>query len=162
MPDAEPTETPAGVRPRGDRRPAPSRVREVLAEAVEALGGQERPGQVQMAEEVARSFGDGWHLLVQAGTGTGKSLAYLVPALLHDKRVVIATAGQAAVASAAAAGAAAVVGRAIVRAAARRPARRPAAAPGRLRRAASVVWLVVAWTASTSRSVLAMVVSSLR
>ena len=35
---------------------------------------------------------DGTHLLVQAGTGTGKSLAYLVPALLHDSRVVVATA----------------------------------------------------------------------
>ncbi|RYP86937.1 ATP-dependent DNA helicase [Nocardioides guangzhouensis] len=45
-----------------------------------------------MAEEVARSFDDGLHLLVQAGTGTGKSLAYLVPSMLHHKRVVVATA----------------------------------------------------------------------
>jgi ATP-dependent DNA helicase DinG len=45
-----------------------------------------------MAEAVARAFGEEEHLLVQAGTGTGKSLGYLVPALLHDKRVVIATA----------------------------------------------------------------------
>src|SRR3712207_6019596 len=37
-------------------------------------------------------MGDGVHLLVQAGTGTGKSLAYLVPALLHPDRVVVATA----------------------------------------------------------------------
>jgi ATP-dependent DNA helicase DinG len=64
----------------------------VLAGAVEALGGQERPGQIQMAEAVARAMEQHEHLLVQAGTGTGKSLAYLVPALLHDKRVVIATA----------------------------------------------------------------------
>ncbi|MBM0124162.1 ATP-dependent DNA helicase [Pimelobacter simplex] len=45
-----------------------------------------------MAEAVADAFADKEHLLVQAGTGTGKSLGYLVPALLHDQRVVIATA----------------------------------------------------------------------
>ena len=67
-------------------------VREVLAAAVEALGGQERAGQIEMAEAVAAAMDDGVHLLVQAGTGTGKSLGYLVPALLHDKRVVVATA----------------------------------------------------------------------
>ncbi len=67
-------------------------VREVLATAVEALGGEERPGQVEMAEAVADAFGGQQHLLVQAGTGTGKSLGYLVPALLHDRRVVVATA----------------------------------------------------------------------
>lgn len=67
-------------------------VRDVLAAAVGAVGGSERPGQVAMAEAVAQSFADGRHLLVQAGTGTGKSLGYLVPALLHDRRVVVATA----------------------------------------------------------------------
>ncbi len=72
--------------------PPTSRVREVLAGAVEALGGQERAGQIQMAEAVARAMSSGEHLLVQAGTGTGKSLGYLVPALLHDRRVVVATA----------------------------------------------------------------------
>jgi ATP-dependent DNA helicase DinG len=56
-------------------------VAELLALAVAALGGSERPGQVQMAEAVARAFDTGEHLAVQAGTGTGKSLAYLVPAL---------------------------------------------------------------------------------
>ena len=45
-----------------------------------------------MAEAVAEAFGEEQHLLVQAGTGTGKSLAYLVPALLHEGRVVVATA----------------------------------------------------------------------
>ncbi|GAA2130013.1 ATP-dependent DNA helicase [Nocardioides bigeumensis] len=64
----------------------------VLAAAVAALGGSERPGQVAMAEAVAAAFTREEHLLVQAGTGTGKSLAYLVPALLHDSRVVVATA----------------------------------------------------------------------
>jgi ATP-dependent DNA helicase DinG len=67
-------------------------VPEVLAAAVEALGGQEREGQVAMAEAVASAFDAGQHLLVQAGTGTGKSLAYLVPSLLHGDRVVVATA----------------------------------------------------------------------
>jgi ATP-dependent DNA helicase DinG len=69
-----------------------TRVREMLAAAVDALGGEERPGQIQMAEAVARAMSSAEHLLVQAGTGTGKSLGYLVPALLHDRRVVVATA----------------------------------------------------------------------
>ncbi len=67
-------------------------VKDVLAAAVESLGGQERAGQIQMAEAVARAMESGEHLLVQAGTGTGKSLGYLVPALLHHRRVVVATA----------------------------------------------------------------------
>ena len=67
-------------------------VRQLLAVAVAAVGGSERPGQVQMAEAVAEALRTDTHLLVQAGTGTGKSLAYLVPALLHDDRVVVATA----------------------------------------------------------------------
>ncbi|MFC7504647.1 DEAD/DEAH box helicase, partial [Nocardioides sp. GCM10030258] len=67
-------------------------VRELLATAVAALGGQQRDGQVAMADAVAGAFADKEHLLIQAGTGTGKSLGYLVPALLHDRRVVIATA----------------------------------------------------------------------
>lgn len=70
----------------------PTPVRDLLTTAVAALGGQERAGQVAMAEAVGRAFAEREHLLVQAGTGTGKSLGYLVPALLHDKRVVVATA----------------------------------------------------------------------
>ena len=69
-----------------------SRVREVLHAAVGSVGGVERPGQVEMAEAVAAAMKEERHLLVQAGTGTGKSLGYLVPSLLHGKRVVIATA----------------------------------------------------------------------
>lgn len=76
--------------PETDTAAAP--VQEVLATAVGALGGQQRDGQVQMATEVAEAMEEGRHLLVQAGTGTGKSLGYLVPAMLHDKRVVVATA----------------------------------------------------------------------
>ena len=67
-------------------------IRTVLHAAVSAVGGEDRPGQLEMAEAVAKALNDKEHLLVQAGTGTGKSLAYLVPSLLHDKRVVIATA----------------------------------------------------------------------
>lgn len=67
-------------------------VTRLLESAVEGLGGQTRPGQVAMAKAVAKALTDDEHLLVQAGTGTGKSLGYLVPALLHDQRVVVATA----------------------------------------------------------------------
>ncbi len=67
-------------------------VREVLTRAVTALGGTEREGQVAMVEAVSEALSSERHLLVQAGTGTGKSLAYLVPALVHDQRVVVATA----------------------------------------------------------------------
>ncbi|MFH8473803.1 ATP-dependent DNA helicase [Streptomyces sp. NPDC018000] len=65
---------------------------ELLHAAVTAVGGTERPGQAAMAEAVAEAVDDNAHLLVQAGTGTGKSLGYLVPALAHGERVVVATA----------------------------------------------------------------------
>ena len=51
----------------------------LLAAAVAGIGGAERPGQVAMAEAVRHAIESGEHLAVQAGTGTGKSLAYLVP-----------------------------------------------------------------------------------
>lgn len=61
-----------------------------------ALGGSERTGQIEMAEAVARAFDSGEHLAVQAGTGTGKSLAYLVPAIARavaaEEPVVVSTA----------------------------------------------------------------------
>jgi len=73
-----------------------SQVQELLAKAVAAIGGTERPGQTKMAQAVWHAMTDGEHLAVQAGTGTGKSLAYLVPALLltAEKRgpVVVSTA----------------------------------------------------------------------
>lgn len=68
------------------------RVREALDAAVTAINGSPRSGQLKMAEAVANALSDRHHLLVQAGTGTGKSLAYLVPALVHGKRVLVATA----------------------------------------------------------------------
>lgn len=58
-------------------------------------GYEDRPGQVRMAELVAGAIHDGRHLIVQAGTGTGKTLAYLVPALVSGKRTVVATATKA-------------------------------------------------------------------
>ena len=50
-----------------------------------------RAGQVDMAARVARVFEDGGVLLAEAGTGTGKTLAYLVPAILSRQRVLIST-----------------------------------------------------------------------
>jgi ATP-dependent DNA helicase DinG len=68
----------------------------LLATAVQGIGGAERPGQVQMAEAVRHAIETGEHVAVQAGTGTGKSLAYLVPAVRHaattGSTIVVATA----------------------------------------------------------------------
>ena len=55
-------------------------------------GGEVREGQAAMAEAVVSAIGKERHLVVQAGTGTGKSLGYLVPALLSGKRIVVSTA----------------------------------------------------------------------
>ncbi len=68
------------------------KVRSALDVAVAAIGGEPRSGQIEMAEAVANALSDRHHLLVQAGTGTGKSLAYLVPALVSGKKVLVATA----------------------------------------------------------------------
>ncbi len=58
-------------------------------------GGERREGQRQMAVAVSTSIAERRHLVVQAGTGTGKSLAYLIPAALAGQRVVVATATKA-------------------------------------------------------------------
>jgi len=54
-----------------------------------------REGQVRMAEAIARSFVDKKHLIVEAGTGTGKTLAYLIPAINESirtkKRIIVST-----------------------------------------------------------------------
>ena len=69
---------------------------ELLDVALAAMpGSQSREGQHRMAEAVAAALRSREHLLVQAGTGTGKSLAYLVPALASGKKVVVATATKA-------------------------------------------------------------------
>ncbi|WP_280369891.1 ATP-dependent DNA helicase, partial [Nocardia wallacei] len=68
----------------------------LLATAVDALGGAARKGQQTMAAAVAHSIDTKEHLAVQAGTGTGKSLAYLIPSLRHavqtGRTVVVSTA----------------------------------------------------------------------
>src|ERR1700756_3368259 len=57
------------------------------------IGGYEhRPGQLQMAEAVNDAFENRHHVVVEAGTGTGKTLAYLLPAICSGRRVVISTA----------------------------------------------------------------------
>ena len=80
----EPPEAPSG----------PLTAAEALARVTSALpeGGEARPGQVAMAEAVEEALVEHRHLIVQAGTGTGKSLAYLVPAAQLGRPVVVATA----------------------------------------------------------------------
>jgi ATP-dependent DNA helicase DinG len=58
-------------------------------------GGEHRPEQQEMCRAVAEAMTTRTHLVVQAGTGTGTSLAYLVPAALGGKKVVVATATKA-------------------------------------------------------------------
>ena len=76
--------------------PGEERALDALDGAVGRLGGGPRRGQREMTRRVARAIASGTHLLVQAGTGTGKSLAYLVPAMIHavddGERAVVSTA----------------------------------------------------------------------
>ncbi len=74
-----------------------SEIRAALAAVTSILGaaGETRPGQAAMAEAVARAIHDDRHLIVQAGTGTGKSIAYLIPAVLSGSKVIVATATKA-------------------------------------------------------------------
>lgn len=69
---------------------------ELLSAVVEDMGGSARAGQQEMVRQVADALKDGGHLLVQAGTGTGKSLGYLAPvaswALDRGSRALISTA----------------------------------------------------------------------
>jgi ATP-dependent DNA helicase DinG len=88
--------SPISGSPAAEPAPEESPIQALLAAAVSAIGGSERSGQTVMAQAVWDSVTDGTHLAVQAGTGTGKSLAYLVPAmqLAANKRgpVVVSTA----------------------------------------------------------------------
>ena len=69
---------------------------EALSRATAGLAQHEdRPAQTAMATSVGRAIKDRRHLIVQAGTGTGKSLAYLVPALALGTRAVVSTATKA-------------------------------------------------------------------
>lgn len=64
-----------------------------LTRVTEALpAAEDRPGQRQMAAAIASALDRGRHLVVQAGTGTGKTIGYLVPAVLAGKKTVVATA----------------------------------------------------------------------
>nr|WP_228532482.1 ATP-dependent DNA helicase [Micromonospora sp. ANENR4] len=88
-----PSRTATGPAVPKKRRKGRAGAGELLTAAVGAVpGGAARPGQQQMAEAIERSIASGEHLLVQAGTGTGKSLAYLAPALTVDGPVVVSTA----------------------------------------------------------------------
>ena len=69
-----------------------AQTRAALDAAIAAIGGAPRKGQIEMAEAVSSALTDRHHLMVQAGTGTGKSLAYLIPALVHGRKVLVATA----------------------------------------------------------------------
>jgi ATP-dependent DNA helicase DinG len=53
---------------------------------------EHRPGQIHMSQAVASAIEENHHLCVEAGTGTGKTLAYLLPAIFSNKRIVISTA----------------------------------------------------------------------
>ena len=69
----------------------------LLAKAVEEISGSPRPGQERMARIIDEAIAGHHHALIQAGTGTGKSLGYLAPAVAHihdnpDSTVVVATA----------------------------------------------------------------------
>ncbi len=64
----------------------------VLSAAVRALGGDERPGQLRLVRSVADAMSSGHHLVAEAPTGSGKGLAYLVPAIVSGKKVVVSTA----------------------------------------------------------------------
>lgn len=73
-----------------------SSTQDLLAAAVSNIGGAPRPGQQKMADAVTEAMEQSTHLAVQAGTGTGKSLAYLVPAARHATQtnvpVIVSTA----------------------------------------------------------------------
>ncbi|WP_237233045.1 ATP-dependent DNA helicase [Rothia nasisuis] len=85
---------PTGQEP--ETLPGAQPVVQLLDTVVERSGGQKREGQRTMAAHVARALDTEKHLLVQAGTGTGKSLGYLVPAIHRaqtaEKPIVVATA----------------------------------------------------------------------
>jgi ATP-dependent DNA helicase DinG len=63
-----------------------------LEASIQAIGGAPRSGQIEMANAISDAIENNKHLLVQAGTGTGKSYAYLIPALAHGGKVLVATA----------------------------------------------------------------------
>jgi len=77
------------------RRAGDDAVAALAKVTAEMSNGEQRPEQQEMCRAVGEALVTGTHLVVQAGTGTGKSLAYLVPAVLSGKKVVVATATKA-------------------------------------------------------------------
>ena len=101
MSDADPTTQQSALKEPGTEEPSTEETStpttgELLTAAVESLGGARRAGQEAMAEAVTHAFDNKRHLAVQAGTGTGKSLAYLVPSIRYaqttDSTVIVSTA----------------------------------------------------------------------
>ena len=89
--DGDPERSPCASgarRPPISRRPSPKRLRRTARSPRRMPDFEPRAGQVEMAAAVARVFEEGGVLLAEAGTGTGKTLAYLVPAILSRKRVL--------------------------------------------------------------------------
>ncbi len=75
------------------RMPSHADTDRALAAVTSALpAAEDRPGQRQMAEAVSDAIATGKHLVVQAGTGTGKTMGYLVPAVMSGKKTIVATA----------------------------------------------------------------------
>ena len=95
MSDADPTTQQSATEETSTETSTPT-TGELLTAAVESLGGARRAGQEAMAEAVTHAFDKKRHLAVQAGTGTGKSLAYLVPSIRYaqttDSTVIVSTA----------------------------------------------------------------------
>ncbi len=97
LPSLRPAPESPALTPRQPRKAVtPPEVAKVFRVAAGVLDGfEERPQQLEMAEAVRVAFGRGGHWLVEAGTGVGKSMAYLLPAALHaiknGERVVVST-----------------------------------------------------------------------
>jgi ATP-dependent DNA helicase DinG len=88
-------EAPGGSLASEARRAGDEAVAALARVTANLVGGEQRPEQQEMCRAVAEALVTQTHLAVQAGTGTGKSLAYLVPAALSGKKVVVATATKA-------------------------------------------------------------------
>ncbi len=88
----KPDDDPSSDAPRG-RHLLRDEVLQALHHVTAGLANPEdRPGQVDMALAVTKALNDDGRLIVQAGTGTGKTIAYLVPAILSGKRTIVSTA----------------------------------------------------------------------
>ncbi len=96
--------SPSSAADPSSRPPRTAAARDFAADADGALdrviaamggGGEARPGQREMVQAIVGGLVENRHVVVRAGTGTGKSIAYLVPSILDGRRVVVATASKA-------------------------------------------------------------------